>query len=86
MLQYTVGMRIGRKSEQAAVEAEDALAAALKAKEAYPDAMITYVRKRNERGDVRHPHKRIGSDGSAVEVTPAEKIGPLRKRGKATAG
>jgi hypothetical protein len=38
------------------VEAEDALIAALKVKTAHPEAAITYVRKRNARGDRRHPH------------------------------
>ncbi len=55
-MQYTVGMNLKGKVEQAAIEAEDALAAALQVKERFPDAMITYVRKRNERGDRRHPH------------------------------
>ena len=55
-LQYAVGIRIGKKTDQMAVEAEDALIAALKAKTAHPDAAITYVRKRNVRGDRRHPH------------------------------
>jgi len=55
-------MRMDRKTEQASIEAEDALAAALKAKEAHPDAMITYVRKRNQRGDVRHPHPPVSDD------------------------
>jgi hypothetical protein len=55
-LQYAVGIRIGKKTDQMAVEAEDALIAALKVKAAHPEAMITYVRKRNVRGDRRHPH------------------------------
>ena len=55
-MQYTVGMNVEGKPTQAAVEADDALAAALLAKEQFPTAMITYVRKRNERGDRRHPH------------------------------
>jgi hypothetical protein len=38
------------------VEAEDALIAALKVKTAHPEAAITYVRKRNARGDRRRPH------------------------------
>jgi hypothetical protein len=49
------------KTDPITVEAEDALAAALKAKEQAPEAMITYVRKRNERGDKRHPHHAVGS-------------------------
>jgi hypothetical protein len=55
-LQYAVGIRIGKKADQMAVEAEDALIAALKVKTAHPEAAITYVRKRNVRGDRRHPH------------------------------
>jgi hypothetical protein len=55
-LHYAVGIRIGKKTDQMAVEAEDALIAALKVKTAHPDAAITYVRKRNVRGDRRHPH------------------------------
>ena len=65
-MHYTVGMTLNSKSEQAAVEAEDALAAALRVKEQYPDAMITYVRKRNERGDRRHPHKDLTSSTTRV--------------------
>jgi hypothetical protein len=55
-LQYAVGIRLDRKADQLAIEAEDALIAALKAKMAHPAATITYVRKRNARGDRRHPH------------------------------
>jgi hypothetical protein len=55
-LQYAVGIKIGNRTDQMAIEAEDALIAALKAKSAHPEAAITYVRKRNERGDRRHPH------------------------------
>jgi hypothetical protein len=53
---YMVGTRIGRKAAGIAVEAEDALIAALKVKQEHPDAMITYVRKHNVRADRRHPH------------------------------
>lgn len=55
-LRYAVGIKIGNKSDQMAVEAEDALIAALKVKAAHPEAAITYVRKQNARGDRRHPH------------------------------
>ena len=55
-LRYAVGIKIGNKPDQKAVEAEDALIAALKVKAAHPDAAITYVRKQNARGDRRHPH------------------------------
>jgi hypothetical protein len=57
-LRYVVGIRISSKADQVSVEAEDALIAALRVKAAHPDAAITYVRKRNVRGDRRHPHPR----------------------------
>ena len=53
---YAVGIKIGRKADQVTVEAEDAPIAALKVKCARPEAAVTYVRKRNARGDRRHPH------------------------------
>lgn len=53
---YAVGIRIGGKADQIAVDAEDALIAALRVKATHPEAAITYVRKRNARGDNRHPH------------------------------
>jgi hypothetical protein len=55
-LRYAVGIRIGTRTDQMTVEAEDALIAALKIKAAHPAAAITYVRKQNLRGDRRHPH------------------------------
>jgi hypothetical protein len=55
-LRYAVGIKAGNRTDQIAVEAEDALIAALKVKAAHPDAAITYVRKQNVRGDRRHPH------------------------------
>ena len=58
-LHYTVGTKLKGKSEAITVEAEDALIAALKAKYKMPEAMITYVRKTNARGDRRHPHHDI---------------------------
>ena len=59
MQRYTVGQTIAGRSTPVTVEAEDALAAALKAKEEAPDAVITYVRKQNKRGDRRHPHRSV---------------------------
>ncbi len=53
---YMVGARVGNHSASVTVEAEDALIAALKVKHQNPSATITYVRKRNVRGDRRHPH------------------------------
>jgi hypothetical protein len=64
-LQYAVGVRISNRTDQIAVEAEDALIAALKVKAAHPEAAITYVRKRNVRGDRRHPHAGQIGEGRA---------------------
>ena len=50
---YTVGLRAKGKADRVAVDAEDALIAALKVKTERPDATITYVRRRNRRGDAR---------------------------------
>jgi hypothetical protein len=55
-LRHAVGIKIGNRAAQMTVEAEDALIAALKVETAHPEAAITYVRKRNARGDRRHPH------------------------------
>lgn len=54
---YMVGTRITGTSGAVVVEAEDALLAALRVKQENPAAVITYVRKHNERGDRRHPHR-----------------------------
>ncbi len=54
---HTVGLRHNARSEVLTIEAEDALIAALKAKYQHPDAVITYVRRANRRGDQRHPHE-----------------------------
>jgi len=59
-MQYTVGMTIDGRSEHVTVEAEDALIAALRVKHLRPQAMITYVRKSNRRGDRRHPQEDLG--------------------------
>lgn len=53
-MKYAVGLRFKERSGHLFVDAEDALDAALKAKDAEPDAFITYVRKQNRRGDARH--------------------------------
>jgi hypothetical protein len=65
-LQYAVGIKLGSKADQVAVEADDALIAALKAKLAHPEATITYVRKRNARGDRRHPHSGLIGESPAA--------------------
>jgi hypothetical protein len=52
---FTVGLTSKGKADRVAVDAEDALIAALKVKTERPDAIITYVRRQNRRGDARHP-------------------------------
>lgn len=59
MHQFTVGMNVDGKNDHVDVDAEDALIAALRAKQENPAAMITYVRRTNRRGDRRHPHDKI---------------------------
>ena len=44
---YTVGRTIAGKPAPVTIEAEDALAAALQAKEDAPDAVITHIRNQN---------------------------------------
>jgi len=53
--QFTVGLRVKRKADRIVVDAEDALIAALKVKAERPEATILYVRRSNQRGDIRHP-------------------------------
>ena len=53
--QFTVGICMEGKADRIVVRAEDALVAALKVKAEHPQATITYVRKLNRRGDLRHP-------------------------------
>ena len=55
MARYAVGLNIEGKSDHVTIEGEDALIAALKVKAAQPEALITYVRRQNKRGDNRHP-------------------------------
>jgi hypothetical protein len=62
--EYTVGLRLGRRADAMTIEAEDALIAALRAKSANPEAMITYVRRANRRGDRRHPHHGLTRKGA----------------------
>ena len=57
MTSYILGLRHKARSKVLTIEAEDALIAALKAKHDNPEAVITYVRKSNRRGDRRHPHE-----------------------------
>jgi hypothetical protein len=62
-LEFTVGMKLRGQSRSVSVEAEDALIAALKVKHQCPDAMINYVRRRNKRGDRRHPQEKLEAGG-----------------------
>ena len=57
MTSYIVDLRHKARSKVLTIEAEDALIAALRAKHDNPEAVITYVRKSNRRGDRRHPHE-----------------------------
>lgn len=61
-LQFTVGFKLQGKSGHVIVDAEDALVAALKVKLERPEALITYVRHQNKRGDTRHPGHELGSE------------------------
>ncbi|MES0385388.1 MAG: hypothetical protein ABUJ98_12470 [Hyphomicrobium sp.] len=59
---FAVGLKVKGKSDHVVVEGEDALIAALKAKAQYPEALITYVRRQNRRGDARHPAHTLTKD------------------------
>jgi len=59
MTTYTVGLKLGTQAKVLTIDAEDALLAALKTKLENPEALITYVRKANRRGDRRHPHEAL---------------------------
>ena len=54
-MQYTVGLKLKGRMDRIVVDTEDALIAALRVKAKYPEAIITYVRRKNRRGDARHP-------------------------------
>jgi hypothetical protein len=80
-LRYVVGVRLRNKADQMTVDAEDALIAALKVKTAHPEAAITYVRKRNARGDRRHPH--VGEIGESPALPAAGRAARSRSGGRA---
>jgi len=61
MLEFTVGINVDGERQSVTVVAEDALIAALKVKAERPNAVINYVRRRNRRGDLRHPHRSIAA-------------------------
>jgi hypothetical protein len=52
------------KTGHVIVDADDALIAALKVKLERSEAVITYVRRQNKRGDMRHPVLGLGSSES----------------------
>jgi len=54
-MHFTVGFRLKGHTDHVLIDAEDALIAALKVKAERPEALITYVRHQNKRGDTRHP-------------------------------
>jgi hypothetical protein len=58
---YTVGVKLRARNKAVTIEAEDALLAALKIKLENPEALVTYVRKSNRRGDRRHPHESLSA-------------------------
>lgn len=60
--QFTVGINMEGKGDRILVRAEDALIAALKVKAERPEAAITYVRRLNRRGDLRHPPHRLANN------------------------
>ena len=59
MTTYMVGLKLQMRNKVLTIEAEDALLAALKIKLENPEALITYVRKSNQRGDRRHQHEAL---------------------------
>lgn len=61
-MQFTVGAKLKGKTDHIAVDAADALIAALKVKTEYREAVITYVRQQNRRGDARHPSHALVED------------------------
>lgn len=61
-MQFAVGFNLQGKPGHVIVDAEDALVAALKVKIDRPEALITYVRRQNKRGDTRHPMHGIGGE------------------------
>jgi hypothetical protein len=61
-MHFAVGFKLQGKTSHIIVEADDALVAALKVKIQRPEALITYVRRQNRRGDARHPVLGLGRD------------------------
>jgi hypothetical protein len=56
-MKFAVGYKLNGKTGHEIVDAEDALVAALRVKAERPEAAITYARRKNKRGDARHPQR-----------------------------
>ena len=67
--QFTVGINLEGRGDRMVVRAEDALIAALKVKAERPEAMITYVRRLNRRGDQRHARREVSRAYDDQETT-----------------
>ena len=61
-MQFAVGFRLKGRADHIVTDAEDALVAALRVKSERPEAVITYVRPQNRRGDARHPSHVLAED------------------------
>jgi hypothetical protein len=61
-MQFTVGFRLKGRADHIVTDADDALVAALRVKSERPEAVITYVRPQNRRGDARHPSHVLAED------------------------
>ncbi len=61
-MHFTVGFKLNGKADHVVVDAEDALAAAVKVKTECPEAVTMYVRPQNRRGDARHPSHTLADD------------------------
>jgi hypothetical protein len=61
-MQFTVGLKLNGKADHVVLDAQDVLAAALKVKAEFPEAVIMYVRPQNRRGDARHPSHAFAED------------------------
>jgi hypothetical protein len=76
-LQFTVGFRLRQKTCHVAVEADDALIAALKVKMSQPEAHIMYVRRQNRRGDARNPADPLHEGGKTLGDHPGKRAEAL---------
>jgi hypothetical protein len=61
-MQFAVGFKLKGRADHIITDAEDALVAALRVKSERPEAVITYVRPQNRRGDARHPSHVLAED------------------------